>query len=95
MPIYEYQCEACGDVFEALQTISAPPLEQCSHCGGGLERLFSSPALNVNHHASRSAERHSGLSVEQQARKERDRLVEHSKRTGVSYEGLFEDHEHQ
>jgi len=32
MPIYEYQCEACGEVHEALQKISDAPLEVCPHC---------------------------------------------------------------
>ena len=33
MPIYEYQCAACGDLHEALQKISDPPLTDCPACG--------------------------------------------------------------
>jgi putative FmdB family regulatory protein len=33
MPIYEYQCEACGKNLEALQKISAAPLLDCPECG--------------------------------------------------------------
>jgi putative FmdB family regulatory protein len=33
MPIYEYQCEACGKNLEALQKISATPLLDCPECG--------------------------------------------------------------
>jgi putative FmdB family regulatory protein len=32
MPIYEYQCEACGHQLEALQKISADPLLECPNC---------------------------------------------------------------
>lgn len=33
MPIYEYQCAACGALHEALQKISDPPLTDCPACG--------------------------------------------------------------
>jgi len=32
MPIYEYQCQACGYEHEALQKISAEPLTTCPVC---------------------------------------------------------------
>lgn len=32
MPIYEYQCEACGHELEALQKISDAPLTECPQC---------------------------------------------------------------
>ena len=32
MPIYEYQCEACGHVLEALQKMSDAPLVDCPTC---------------------------------------------------------------
>jgi putative FmdB family regulatory protein len=32
MPIYEYQCEACGHQLEALQKISDAPLLECPSC---------------------------------------------------------------
>ncbi|HIF53929.1 MAG: zinc ribbon domain-containing protein [Methylococcales bacterium] len=32
MPIYEYQCQACGDEHEALQKMSAEPLVECPAC---------------------------------------------------------------
>ncbi|MBZ4202966.1 MAG: zinc ribbon domain-containing protein [Methylovulum sp.] len=32
MPIYEYQCRACGNEHEALQKISAEPLLICPAC---------------------------------------------------------------
>ncbi len=32
MPIYEYQCEACGYAHEAIQKMSADPLTDCPEC---------------------------------------------------------------
>jgi putative FmdB family regulatory protein len=32
MPIYEYQCQACGHEYEALQKLSAAPLTDCPEC---------------------------------------------------------------
>ena len=46
MPLYEYQCQACGQRFEQIRKFSDPPLEQCAKCGKGpVERLLSSPAF--------------------------------------------------
>ncbi|MDN5874787.1 MAG: zinc ribbon domain-containing protein [Sinobacteraceae bacterium] len=33
MPIYEYQCAACGAECEMLQKIADPPATQCPSCG--------------------------------------------------------------
>lgn len=32
MPIYEYQCKACGHEHEALQKLSAEPIKDCPVC---------------------------------------------------------------
>lgn len=32
MPIYEYQCQACGHQLEALQKLSDEPLRDCPSC---------------------------------------------------------------
>ena len=46
MPLYEYQCEACGQRFEVIRKFSDPPLEVCAVCGKGpIARLQSSPAI--------------------------------------------------
>lgn len=46
MPLYEYQCEACGQRFEVIQKFSDPPPEACTSCGKGpVTRLQSSPAI--------------------------------------------------
>ena len=33
MPIYEYDCQHCGNDFEEVQRFSDPPLERCPECG--------------------------------------------------------------
>ena len=33
MPIYQYQCAACGQSHNALQTLSDAPLVDCPACG--------------------------------------------------------------
>src|SRR5437879_1589615 len=45
MPLYEYKCSSCGDVFEIRQKFSDTPLSIHDTCGGALERLVSAPAL--------------------------------------------------
>lgn len=46
MPIYEYQCEACGTTVEALQKMSDDPLEVCEACGGSLRKLMHPVAIH-------------------------------------------------
>jgi putative FmdB family regulatory protein len=45
MPLYEYQCSACGHQFELIRKFSDPPLERCPVCGGTVQKLMSSPAF--------------------------------------------------
>ena len=46
MPLYEYECGACGHRFEIIQKFSDGPPEACPSCGKGpLQRLWSSPAI--------------------------------------------------
>ena len=33
MPIYEYECSACGHEFEVMQKVSDPPIRKCEQCG--------------------------------------------------------------
>ncbi len=41
MPMYEYQCEACGLQFEVRQKFSDQPLSECRECGGTIKKLIS------------------------------------------------------
>lgn len=46
MPLYEYECDACGKRFERIQKFSDPPIEVCANCGKGpIRKLVSSPAI--------------------------------------------------
>jgi putative FmdB family regulatory protein len=45
MPLYEYQCEACGHRFEVIQKISDAPIAVCPSCGGAVHKLQSAPAF--------------------------------------------------
>jgi putative FmdB family regulatory protein len=45
MPLYEYLCSACGHRFERIQKFSDALLTECPSCGGRVEKLVSSPAI--------------------------------------------------
>jgi putative FmdB family regulatory protein len=46
MPLYEYECDACGQRFEAIRKFSESDLSVCLLCGKGpVRRLMSSPAI--------------------------------------------------
>jgi putative FmdB family regulatory protein len=45
MPLYEYQCEGCGEVFELIQKFSDESLTVHDKCGGRVHRLISAPAI--------------------------------------------------
>ena len=45
MPLYEYECENCGDLFEVIQKFSDDPLTVHEKCGGKVHRILSAPAL--------------------------------------------------
>ena len=48
MPIYEYQCEKCGHVFDTLQRISEDPLVDCPECNEpALKKLVSAPSFRL------------------------------------------------
>jgi len=48
MPIYEYECQSCGHVLDALQKISDDPLKHCPSCGeAALKKLLSAPRFRL------------------------------------------------
>ena len=47
MPIYEYECQQCGAVEEALQKISDKPLTKCSQCTGKLRKMISNSTFHL------------------------------------------------
>ncbi|MFQ5636119.1 MAG: FmdB family zinc ribbon protein [Gammaproteobacteria bacterium] len=57
MPIYAYQCAACGHRFDELQKLADVPLTVCPECGdASLQKLMSAPNLNLNRAARRRAD---------------------------------------
>lgn len=48
MPIYEYQCQACTKVTDALQKMSDAPLVTCPECEkDALKKLVSAPRFRL------------------------------------------------
>jgi putative FmdB family regulatory protein len=47
VPIYEYQCSTCGEVFEAFQKFNDEPLAECKHCRGPVEKLISHTSFQL------------------------------------------------
>ena len=48
MPLYEYQCGACGHRLEALQKIADDPLVYCPECNEAeLKKLISAAAFRL------------------------------------------------
>jgi len=48
MPIYEYQCSACGHPLEAFQKISEAPLTDCPNCHKPtLQKLISAAGFQL------------------------------------------------
>lgn len=46
MPLYEYQCSKCGNVFEVRQKFSDDPVKVHENCGGDVVKLMSAPAFS-------------------------------------------------
>jgi putative FmdB family regulatory protein len=47
VPIYEYQCTKCGEVFEAFQKITDEPLTTCKFCNSKVEKLISHSSFQL------------------------------------------------
>jgi putative FmdB family regulatory protein len=47
VPIYEYQCTKCGEVFEAFQKITDEPLTNCKFCHAKVEKLISQSSFQL------------------------------------------------
>src|SRR5277367_4848406 len=47
MPLYEYRCSKCGQVFEVIQKFADASLTEHEACGGKVERLLSAPAFHL------------------------------------------------
>lgn len=48
MPIYEYECKACGHTFDTIQSFSEEPLTDCPVCKEpALKKLISASAFHL------------------------------------------------
>lgn len=48
MPIYEFECSACGNVFDRLQKLSDPDPEACPECGKKkVHRRVTAPSFRL------------------------------------------------
>jgi len=81
MPIYEYECRACGHTFEEWQKITEPPVKKCPSCSKRrVERLMSATSFTLkgsgwyvtdygNRSTPSSAKRESGAKSESSSSK--------------------------
>jgi putative FmdB family regulatory protein len=47
MPLYEYRCHKCGNVFEVMQKFVDEPVKVHADCGGEVEKLISRSAFQL------------------------------------------------
>ncbi|MGA1845949.1 FmdB family zinc ribbon protein [Deferribacter abyssi] len=48
MPIYEYECKKCGNVFELMESIHSDVYERkCVKCGGTAKRIISLSSFHL------------------------------------------------
>lgn len=40
MPVYEYECENCGNRFERIQSVKDEPIRVCPECSGTVHKVF-------------------------------------------------------
>jgi putative FmdB family regulatory protein len=62
MPIYEYECRACGRTHETIQKLNDSPLKKCPVCGSKkIEKLISTSAIIVRESPPRPSEQSDGV----------------------------------
>ena len=47
MPIYEYECTSCCNVFEVIQRMTEDPLNTCPDCSGPVKKLVSKSSFQL------------------------------------------------
>lgn len=47
MPIYEYECPSCCNVFEVIQRMTEDPLTSCPNCSGPVKKLVSMSSFQL------------------------------------------------
>ena len=97
MPLYEYQCDACGHRFEKIQKFSDPLEDKCPTCAGHVHKLQSSPAIQFkgsgfyitdyakkDHTAAAKADRDDGGKSEKSEKSESGEKSEKSEKAAKS-----------
>ena len=46
MPLYDFCCEKCGNIFEKVCSVNYPP-PPCPNCGGKTHRLLSAVSFKI------------------------------------------------
>lgn len=47
MPVYEYECNSCGKVFEVQQRMADAPLTDCPECEGSVKKVVSMSSFQL------------------------------------------------
>ena len=47
MPIYEYECTSCCNVFEVFQRMTEDPVTICPDCSGSVKKLLSMSSFQL------------------------------------------------
>jgi putative FmdB family regulatory protein len=45
MPLYDYECQACGNTVELMHGVHDAGPSECDRCGGQMRKLLSTPAI--------------------------------------------------
>jgi putative FmdB family regulatory protein len=63
MPIYEYECRACGARFERRQKMTDEPVQECPRCRGHVRRvihpvgvIFNAPGFYITDSRPKASE---------------------------------------
>lgn len=63
MPLYDYDCAACGRRFEVIHGVHADPPVACALCGSGpIRKAFAAPAVHFKGTGWAKKERRSSVS---------------------------------
>lgn len=72
MPIYEYGCGSCRQVFEISHGMFEKPRVGCTRCGRRAKRLLSAPGLKLGNWSSPTAARYAKTTAGEEIARERE-----------------------
>lgn len=47
MPIYEYKCQKCSEIFDVFQGITEPAVKSCKFCKGSVRKMMSLSSFHL------------------------------------------------